>query len=498
MKLKLLRFIFIFFLILSSGYVSVNAFIDIPSFDTGGSGDARELELNVPYDITLTYNNPITFTTELSSSQKYYVIETWGNADTKLVISGGIYSGTVITDLNSGVDNNAFIEFLSNGTSENPATISIVLSLETNCEVKDTTIIVREEAASLYGFNFGLDGNTIPQTNKAYEVLSPYYRTTKYLNKRFEHLYETDFRGLEIINSEVLLIASHGLYYAPNMPGRGMIFMDDTYLSLVDFTDVPCTRTKFAIFAGCGTAGFNGTDVNLADSAWGAGDADCTFGFTKSVAMVSVLRYMNKMFTKLGQAWTIAEATEYAAAHGFFWTDDAKHYKLYGDSSIRLVPTSTANSRSIIGIDNALYNEMLNRQLGLVFDNEEITGHYSGNCLTYNGYQTTDYYILKNDDQGNVVEIEHSGYYFDDTNVLPILITSTPTPSIATSGENQYLSIDEVEIKIVYHTVGGVSIPLEFKTCIYSNPSTLETFKVLYCTNLNTGEAFDVEDIMDC
>ena len=33
MKLKLLRFIFIFFLILSSGYVSINAFIDIPSFD---------------------------------------------------------------------------------------------------------------------------------------------------------------------------------------------------------------------------------------------------------------------------------------------------------------------------------------------------------------------------------------------------------------------------------------------------------------------------------
>lgn len=497
MKSKLVKLLIVLVLIFGNGYASVNALIDLPSLEGGGSGSSTTLQLNVPYDVTLTYNVAATFVINLTSTQKYYVVETWGDADTKLVISGGLYGTNIVTDYNSGDGNNAYVEFLSWGTEESPSTISIVLSLETNCEVKDTTIIVREEAASLYGFNFGLeDGSTANQIKKAYEVLSPHYVATKYINERKSHLYGEDFRGIPRMNSEVFVIASHGTSFPGGIAGRGMLFYNNTEFEFVEYISSPTPYVKFAVFAGCSTAADNCVDANLASEAHIMGEVKCSFGFTHNVMMISVLKYMNNMFKKIGEGKTIADATEYAAARGYFFSNDSKRYRLYGDSSIILVPTSTAPRSISSSFDNALYNEFFGRQLGFVFNNEEITGHYSGSCLTYNGYQTSDYYIMQYDDDGNMIGIEHSGNYFDDSNVLPIVITSTPTPSVGDDGSNQYLSLDSVETKIIYHTMNGVSIPIEFKYCTYSNSSTNHVFKTVYCTNLYSGESIDPDDLM--
>ena len=96
-----------------------------------------------------------------------------------------------------------------------------------------------------------------------------------------------------------------------------------------------------------------------------------------------------------------------------------------------------------------------------------------------------------------MIEANHSGCYFNENNVLPILITSTPTPSIAEIGGDVYTTLVNTETYIVYHTIDNVSIPFEVKYCDYTDTEMNVTFRNVYCTNLYSGASIDYETLLE-
>ena len=280
-KIIIKTFAFALFILLCMSS-KIKAFIDEPGLSGGGSNNIVTLQVNEPY--TITYGNSKSFQISLNSTERYYVVETWGSADTKLTISGGIYQNGYITDLNSGVDSNAHIEILSTGTYNSPSTTYISLSLETNSQVKETTLIVREETASIYAFNYGKnDADTTSIVDYPYDALNTNYNASKYLNKTSTHVAENDVRNMPRYDSEILLIFGHGLE-SLGAGGQGMVFLEDSCLGAIDYFDITTPNTKFAFFGGCKTANPNAT-MNISSVAVDYGGAKCSLGFVESISI---------------------------------------------------------------------------------------------------------------------------------------------------------------------------------------------------------------------
>lgn len=496
MKKAFIKSLTLFTFILLCMTSKIKAFNDEPGIVGGGSGNITTLQVNVPYDVTLTYGTEKNFHVSLNSTTRYYVVETWGDADTKLIISGGIYGSGYITDTNSGVNNNAYIEFLSTGTNNSPVTMSISLMLETNSFVKNTTIIVREETASMYGFNYGKhEINTTSFVDHPYNILSKNYNASKYLNNENAHLGLDDIRGMPRYDSEVLLIFGHGIE-SLGAPGQGMAFMNNSSFTVYDYYDITTPHTKFVFFGGCETATDDATQ-NITEYAVDLGGAKCSLGFKDLISPKSLKIFIKHFFNKIDEGASIRRATEYGMSRVRLWFTSLNRYVVYGDGSVTLVPTSTASTCDLTPIDLSLFEEYQNRSLGLTFNFNQLTEHYTRQYFQYNGYMTTDYYQFQYDDEGNMIEANHSGCYFNENNVLPILITSTPTPSIAEIGGDVYTTLVNTETYIVYHTIDNVSIPFEVKYCDYTDTDMNVTFRNVYCTNLYSGASIDYETLLE-
>jgi len=494
-KIIIKTFAFALFILLCMSN-KIKAFIDEPGLSGGGSNNIVTLQVNEPYTTTLTYGNSKSFQISLNSTERYYVVETWGSADTKLTISGGIYQNGYITDLNSGVDSNAHIEILSTGTNNSPSTTYISLSLETNSQVKETTLIVREETASIYAFNYGKnDANTTNMVDYPYDALNTNYNASKYLNKTSSHVAENDVRNMPRYDSEILLIFGHGLE-SLGEGGQGMVFLGNSCLGAIDYLDITTPNTKFAFFGGCETANPNAT-MNISSVAVDYGGAKCSLGFVDSITTKGLKVFTKHFFNKIEAGSTIYKAAEYAVSKTRFWYTRMNRYTIYGDGNITLIPASTASPCTAGVVDLSMFDEFQDRNLSLTFGFNQITEHYTRQYYEYNGYLTTDYYQFQYDDEGNMIEAEHSGCYFNENNVLPILITSTPTPSIASIGGDVYTTLVNTETHIVYHTIDNVSTPIEIKYCDYTDSETNIIFRKVFCTNLYSGADIDYEALLE-
>lgn len=498
MKHKIIKLllILVFMLVITSVSTKLKALIDEPGFAEAGSQTLTPLQINTPYNLTLSYGTEKGFKVDFTDTEKYYVIETWGDADTKLVLSGGMYGSSYKIDYNSGVDNNAYVETLSTGTVSNPSTMYIYLSLETNCPVTNTTIIVREETASIFGFEYDNSRtNTDELVDFPYNALSNNYNATRYINADVVDLSNLDARGIEIFDSEIMIIMGHG-ESSFSFKGEGMVFYDGSVLNKLEYVYSTTNYAKFVMFAGCETAGATyGEDI--ASIAVESGGVDCTMGFAEKITPAGLKHYIKKFFEKLADKVTIKEANEFAATRSLFFPAVYRSTKVYGNGDIRLLPTSTAASRSGSVVDLSMLYEYQERKLSLPFEFDQISEHYNRQCFIYNNYLTTDFYQFQYDEEGNMIRAEHSGSYFNPDNVLPILITSTPTPTIAEIGGDVYTTLTGTESFIIYHTINNVSVPIEIKYCDYYNSQNNVVMREAFCTNLYSGESVNYEDLLE-
>ena len=460
----------------------------------GGSGIDDDNWKNKNLKVTFLYNNTnqiitpgITYNEHIDIGEvkyfscylpqtMYYTIETRGSLDTYIIID---HQNESISDDDSGIDNNAKIEFLGNA-----GWINITLSCFRPTDYGNTKLQIRMQQAVLYGFNYGTnDINTIEDLKEPYKYLRNNFYAQRYSKNNYhssEHILSYDSRNYTLLNSEVLFFSGHG--------SVGLISFPNSSLNSYQLTNME--NTKLAVWSSCYSSKASNTTLSMTQASINAG-AIAAIGWPETIDASSAKQFTDKLFNLLSVGYTINDACD-AADNEIIWPwDSINNWEIAG------------NQNSVITINNP---SLLSNNYKSNISNENFSNHFkfSDECKTIkmknetriyrtiNGYLTNDYYIIddKNNEEYNIF---HSNISVDKKIVLENNYKSS-TISSTLQLDNFIYNLKKSHKNIVYYIKNNFAIPIEIQTCIYINENGFE-LKKTYCTNLNDGTQIDYNKI---
>ncbi len=449
------------------------------------------ISLNSIEDVHLGTGGEKTYFINISDN-KYYIVETFGNHDTHLSVSG--LSTGILTDNNSGVLLNSAIGF----KGETNRTIQITVRLNSSLTSGSFQLQIRKQQAVLYGFDYPdkpdgtSDINTKPDLNKPYDDLSNLYNTYKFsdnTNHSGSHMLSLDSRDHTRLNSEIVFFSGHGYGSKNGSQGSGVSFPSG---SVWVYQLNSMENVKVVVWASCYSSNSNNSYNNSMSQ--GSVDAGATsaIGWPDTTTVGSSRVFTDRLFNKLSAGETIAYAANYAK-NGLIWPwDNVRDYEIDGSTTAKITASyinklnDTANSNIVKEFNNRILKEK-----GWYFlDNEDGTKRV---YRTINGKLTNDFYDIEY--FGNeILSIKHSGVKMENQNILSINSIKTKIPDQVKVFNIVFDRLVDVEKYNVYYIYEEEIIPIEIKYCTYETEGGLIYVDTI-CTNLNDNTSIDYSKI---
>ena len=439
--------------------------------------DNEKFSLDIKYSEHISAGETKEFIYYLSD-EMYYVVETRGNLDTYLTIEG--LGSTSLTNDDGGIGNNACIGF--KGIK---GWITIKLRFFSSTLSGTTELQIRKQQAVMYGFDYG--GTDIDTTS---DLTDPYIdlRNTYYTHKFSyntqhtpSHMLSLDARNYARINSEVVFFTGHG--------NIGGVYFPSGWLNSYELTNME--NTKIAVWAACYSSKSNEYEVSMTQASINAG-AKSAVRWPVTTTTISSKTFTNRLFSKLASGATIQEACAYAD-NGIIWPWDNIHdYEIFGSNSTTIaynIPNkasfSMSNLTPLINSFEERYEETNN------WSTFEINGE-TRVYRTINGCITNDFYIIKKEN-GNIVDIKHSGVFVDNAQIQPIVKASSSVKKTIMV-DSLFMNLSNTRSYVVYYTMNNVLVPIEIKYCTYISEKGF-AYEEAICTNLNNGNEISYEEI---
>ena len=426
------------------------------------------INLNEKKNVSLSSGQTKSYYITLAQ-QKYYIVETFGNYDTYLIIKD-LSEGTLLDD-DSGVGLNAAIGFIGEYKTIKISTRFAYTSMSGTYQLQ-----IREQQAVLYGFDYSI--NTIPSLNSPNNYLENMYKTYKFTDKDATHILSKDERDIRRLNSEIVFFS--GLGY---VNGTGIAFSSDSLLvNQISGMD----NVKSAMCS----ASYTG--ISIANKSVNEG-AQAAVGFNKSVSVASTKTFTDRFFQKLAEGGTIKQAASFGEL-GILWPfDNVADYKIAGDKYL-IISTPEISISSLPILTDNLLNEFNTKLAEASYTPYQITEEVIRYYKTVNGLLTNDFYDVHYDRDNNINHIEHSGFITKTEKVLPKNITNTKTAKIIAENGILYNKLIDEESHYVYYLINNELVPIEIKYCTYKSETGVVTVYV-DCTNLYNGEKINYEEI---
>lgn len=281
------------------------------------SAETAVLSLNEKRAVTINANEVKTFYFTPDSNQ-HYVVETFGDLDTKLRISN-IPDGEIINDDYRG-NRNASIWFKAERNRE--------IKIEIKAYGKNygsTTLQVRKQRFSMFAY-VDVDGNsTKKDLNTPFDKFCNLYDAIKYEDVTAYYARENDERNLSRLNSEIVFFSGHGYKNDENNKGFGIsLHSNGAKTGLNTSPPLNFDKTKVAMWSACYSANStNSKNLSFAEYTVYCG-ARSAVGFLKSVTFSSARKFTNKFFTVLADGATVAEAASKGKGAIIWHRDNAK------------------------------------------------------------------------------------------------------------------------------------------------------------------------------
>lgn len=437
-----------------------------------------DLSINIKYTENITANETKEFNYYIDD-EMYYVVETRGNLDTYLTIEG-LSSGTLTNDDN-GVGTNACIGFKGE-----VGWITIKLRCYLSTVSGTTELQIRRQQAVMYGFDYGdSDINTKPDLKEPYKDLrSSYYvdRYTSNTNNGPNHITGIGDNGYARINSEIVFFTGHG--------NTGGVFFPNGWLFSSSLPSME--NTKVVVWAACLSSASTGTITSMTQASVDAG-ALSAVGWPDVTYVNSSKKFTNRFFDKLMSGATVEEACDYADNAILLPTDSIHDWDIAGSVNTTIM-SNIANKSSTVSISSSLSAEIVDFNTRINSSENWVTYKLKNETRVYytvNGYLTNDFYCIK-EENGKIINIEHSGFNVESLKVMPALRESFSVNNKIIV-DNVQLDLYGIETHIIYCKINGVLAPIELKYCKYNKNDIF--YGDIICTNLNTGEVVDYDDI---
>lgn len=410
---------------------------------------------------------------------KMYVVETFGNCRTVLLISN--FVDTTITTYKGGHGENARIYF--NG---NPATqYKIEVRHYSESEEGTFQIQVRKEKFVMFGYDDG-EINTLPDLDVPYNAFSNTFNTFKFENRSASIALATDERGLPRLDSELFFFTGHGY-----TDGSGVVFYkgNNNLGNITINQSLDMSSTRVALWAACNSAASsNNRNMSIAEYAVKCG-AKSSIGFEKSISTSSSKKFSDKFFTSLSEGKTVTQAAQ-DGANSVIWLWDAiNSYVIFGKGDFNVTDrTQSIGNFSLRPQDYSEYSSLLNNY---------ICDSLGGNEYRYyepiNGYPSSNYFdaVIENESIVNVDD--HCSDYNCVLDINDKYLSAGLENSFIKDGENFNLITEEEEY-IVYYNFNGVMTPVKI-TYFTAEDENGNSVYDADCINLNSGNKIDYETI---
>lgn len=438
-----------------------------------------DISLNIKYTENLSANETKNFCYYIDD-EMYYVVETRGDLDTYLTIEG-LSSGT-LTDDDNGVGRNASIGFKGE-----VGWIIIKLRCFSPTASGTTEIQIRRQQAVMYGFDYGgSDINTKPDLDEPYNDLRSSYYVDRYTDNTDNgprHIRGVGDNGYARINSEIVFFTGHGNTGSVSFPS-GTLYSSS--LSSME-------NTKVVVWASCYSSAFTSTTTSMTQASINAG-ALSAVGWPDATYVSSSRKFTNRFFDKLMSGATVKEACDYADNAILLPSDSILNWDIDGKSNTTITPNITNKVSKLSAAPSSLSVEIVDLNTRTNSSNNWVTYKLKNETRVYytvNGYLTNDFYCIK-EENGKIVNVEHSGFNVESLKVMPTLRKGA-TVSNKISVDNVQLDLYEIETHIIYCELNGVLVPIELKYCKYYKNDIFHGD--IICTNLNTGDVVDYDDI---
>ncbi len=461
---------------ITTHYASMDP-VEIVQYTYGNDGNTdndhwyfEDITLNEKTLVHLAAGQTKTFEITIPDN-KYYAVETmkFGSyvLDTYLTVSN-LSTGNAYDD-NSGEGAYSFIGFNNQGGRN----LTISVRLRDSSASGMFYLQIRKQKAVFYGAKYS-DINSIPCLNEAYNGFCNLYDSHRYENKEASHFLETDERGYNRYNSEIMLFAGHGC-----LNDCYIRFYNDTDIAPIDIKNM--SNVRIAVWVACCSANTdnNSAHTSFVDRAVSIG-AKSSLGFPDSVSQLSAQSFTNNLFKKLSEGYTVGDAAAYAANQLLLPWDDAKNYRIAGSSSITLTtPNYTKNS--LTPSQNSTqenYYNLINNNEYVTFDNGDTIRYY----LTINGIISNQFVDVAKAGRSQQAFVAQNYNVNGDITVLPALYEYDTT---STSTEEKH---------IVYIIENNIATPVLISYVTVAEENGTAYLDVI-CRNLNNGEYIDYEEI---
>lgn len=416
---------------------------------------------------------------------KMYVVETFGNCRTVLLISN--FVDTTITTYKGGQGENARIYFKGN-----PAT-QYKIEVRHYSEIEEGTfqIQVRKQKFAMFGYigykdNGKEDINTLPDLNVPYNVFSNTFDCVKYENVNASKAFSYDERNLPVMDSELFFFSGHGYDN-----GSGVPFYNETGKvgDIKNSYSINMTSTRVALWSACCSAsGKNDRDISIAEYAVSCG-AKASIGFKHSILTSSAKKFSDKFFTDLAEGKTVEEAASAAAKTGIWIVDTINSYVIFGKGDFNVTDrTQSIGNFSLRPQDYDYYNSLFNSYIC-----DSIGGNEYRYYEPINGYPSSNYFdaVIENESIVNVDD--HCSDYNCVLDINDKYLSAGLENSFIKDGEKFNLITEEEEY-IVYYNFDGVMTPVKI-TYFTAEDENGNSVYDADCINLNNGTKIDYATI---
>lgn len=411
---------------------------------------------------------------------KFYVVETIGTVDTFMSVYG--LSEGMLIDTDSGEGDNACIAFRGENT-----TIEIHVSGGGENAVGQTTLQIRRQQAIMFGFDYpkndtkkisvlnegeGID--TRPDLDVPASVLEPLYNIARYDTDNVTPLYfdHNDERGIIRQNSEILFFSGHGFDgYFVSLP------RSEFYVYKIK----DMSNTKVAVWSACNSASQNNKyNSSMVHKSVEKG-AKSSIGWVDSIYNDSAKKFTDAFFTALAQGKTVKQAADKGKSKIFWLWDSVRKYTLVGNGDTTI---TSANLNKSVKINNTMINEFKQRGSNggwVRYEDGLLQARY---YHTINGCLTNDYYDVTYNDNNEIIDVIHSGYYIENQQVL--LASNFDTTTLEKAIKNS-------DVHNVYVLIKDNVVPvkIEYKKADGAENGSMQ----VVCTNLNNGNLIDYAEI---
>lgn len=452
--------------------------IEILPLEPGNDTSYTRIYLNMKNNVSLSAGQ-IKYFTYTPESDYYFVIETYGDCDTKIQVSDTA-SGTIIDD-DSGVGLNAKVEF--RGVQGQPIYIST--KLYNSNLTGNYSIQLRKQRISMFAYDDDDGNSTIPDLSTPFNKFSPIFDAIKYENKSSSDALANDDRDLAKLNSEIMFFSGHGYKNDANNKGFGVAFKTG---GITTNTYINMDRTKVAMWSACYSANStNSENLSIAEYSVNCG-AKSAVGFTESVTFSSSKTFTNRFFTKLSEGATVKAAATHGAS-GLFWPwDNGKKYVIFGNENLTVTsPTTSISTFSLTKVNRNILNELGSNVI--VVNMDQTTKRY---YETIEGIMSNSFVDITFDND-SIVDVKD--YRKNIDTYLPInnLFINQLAANSIVIGNETYTLDEECSRNVVYALVNNVMTPIEIITARYSHNDIV--IEEPTCVNLSNGQKIDYSQI---